>query len=311
MFPVTSIVVLGWCFPMVSAFFLGGGWLKWGIDQFRRNPLDEYTSPKETLFQQLYEAQWYVVGVATDFHKTVPKPVMIWNQTYFVWRDSLNKYHAWSAPNTTHGVTAYSVVDNGGLIWMNRNLPSNTSTRWTYPPFREKEWKREKSFRQTYRSADFELDAQTICEKSLHRKHYGLIYPPLTIEPIVAITPLHYRLKCVYESVANAIGKCVFGRPYLVVETEFYLPYTTLLRVMYGKYTTTLVLSCLPIRDSFSRLFVKTHRNFLRNAFGDWITNVIVGNVLANIRARHDPTSLEKEEYSLAGLYRTTYDNQY
>jgi len=47
------------------------------------------------------------------------------------------------------------------------------------------------------------------------------------------------------------------------------LPHTTIARVIFGKFTSTVVTFALPVGDNKSKLFVKTYRNFWMNPMGD------------------------------------------
>ena len=50
------------------------------------------------------------------------------------------------------------------------------------------------------------------------------------------------------------------------------MPHTTIARVIFGDYVSTVMTFALPINENKSRLFVKTYRNFWYNEFGDKIT---------------------------------------
>ena len=307
--------------PIVSSFFLGGGILKWGVERIlddstlfrKKTHLDEYMPKIDTFShpQRVYDVHWHVVGVDTEFRKENPNIVKIWNKEYVVWKDRQGKYRAWNDVDAdASNASIYDVVVHGGWVWLNTfgkgRCPGVETKRI---PFREKEMD-SSNFSQTFQSIQIPLDSSGLMEKSLDGKHYGLIYPSITEEPPKELSPIHYRLKSVYESVANSFGKRMFGYPYLIIETEFHLPYTTLLRVMYKDYISTVVMSGLPIGESFSRLWVKTHRNFWRNTFGDWVIERIVRNILLGIRKKVNREEMDQEsslEPSMGWMYRKKY----
>ena len=66
----------------------------------------------------------------------------------------------------------------------------------------------------------------------------------------------------------------------MVIENEFILPHTTIARVIFGEFVSTVITFALPIGDNKSKLFVKTYRNFWKNSFGDIITKNTMYNTM-------------------------------
>jgi len=66
----------------------------------------------------------------------------------------------------------------------------------------------------------------------------------------------------------------------LVIENEFILPHTTIARVKFGDYVSTVMTFALPIGENKSRLFVKTYRNFWKNDLGDAFTRNSMYNTM-------------------------------
>lgn len=347
--------------PWTNAFFLGGGLVKWGIEKIRApslNPIDTYAPNAESVFQKMYDLQWYVVGVSRDFAKGVPKKVHVWDRAYVVWKDCAGSFHAldnacghrgasladghvtrdncvvcpyhgiaytsdgdmiyppWMETVPAEGgVTKYDVTEYGGWVFLNTVHGGGNATMESRF-MREKESTDVGNFSKILESIDVECVPYVLTEKLLDRKQFGFVKQPITAEAPREISPFHYRSTYVYEALANSLFQKVFRRPYLIVETEFCLPHTTLMRVIYGKYVSTVVMSVLPIRRSYTRLFVKIYRNFWRNAIGDWITWNILRTILMEDRriaegisiavARNRPFSMPFDP--LQAAYRAMYD---
>ena len=352
---------VGMCmFGWTNAFMFGGGLVKWGLDQIRaqgsyvRDPIDTYAPNTESLFQKMYDLQWYVVGVSRDFTKGVPKKINVRDRDYVVWKDSTGTFHAldnacwhrgasladgvltrdncvvcpyhgitytsegemiypsWmeDTPVAGGGVTKYDVAEYGGWVFLNTvHGGGNMSTETRF--LREKESADPTHFSKTFDSIDVECLPYILTEKSLDRKQLGFVKPPITEEPPREINSFHYRSSYVYESVANSLFQKVFRRPYLIVETEFCLPHTTLMRVIYGKYISTIVMSALPMRRTYTRLFVKIYRNFWRNALGDWITWIILRNILIEDRRIAEGIAVVSRETVSVDPLQTLYYMMY
>jgi hypothetical protein len=73
----------------------------------------------------------------------------------------------------------------------------------------------------------------------------------------------------------------------LKIENEFILPHTTVARVIFGPFVSTIITSALPVNDTNTMLFVKTYRNYwntldksflgkMYNSLGDTITRKLM-----------------------------------
>ena len=81
------------------------------------------------------------------------------------------------------------------------------------------------------------------------------------------------------------MAKKLFGFKDLKIENEFVLPHTTIARVIFGDYVSTVMTFALPINENKSRLFVKTYRNFWYNEFGDKITRDLMYKTMLQDKA--------------------------
>jgi hypothetical protein len=81
--------------------------------------------------------------------------------------------------------------------------------------------------------------------------------------------------------------------------------------VIYGKYISTIVMSALPMRHRYTRLFVKIYRNFWRNALGDWITWIILRNILIEDRRIAEGIAVVSRETVSVDPLQTLYYMMY
>ena len=104
------------------------------------------------------------------------------------------------------------------------------------------------------------------------------------------------------------------GSPCIVIENEFILPHTTIARVYFGKYVSTVVTFALPIGFDKTKLFIKTYRNFWDNHFGDMISEYLMYNtvsqdksVVENIDMRYKEGKFNMKFDKLQNSYKTFY----
>jgi phenylpropionate dioxygenase-like ring-hydroxylating dioxygenase large terminal subunit len=149
--------------------------------------------------------------------------------------------------------------------------------------------------------ANFENYGRLVSENSLDVMHIGYVHTFGNKErpsPINEIPPhrinetlMHYRTQYDYLSGKQSAVKRVFSIDKLTIENEFILPHTTVARVIFGKFTSTVITAALPINMTHTKLYVKTYRNYWNNAdmfligriyntIGDWITeNLMMSTV--------------------------------
>jgi phenylpropionate dioxygenase-like ring-hydroxylating dioxygenase large terminal subunit len=143
---------------------------------------------------------------------------------------------------------------------------------------------------------------------------------------------LHYRTEYLYQSGKDSLAKSIFKVENLTIHNEFILPHTTIARVIFQNYTSTIITNTLPINITHSKLFVKTYRNFWKsnlnkdsywqNLFDKYFINkvgdIIIQNMMYNT-VLQDKNIIEniKLEYidgkfnlkfdKLQNVYRTFY----
>jgi hypothetical protein len=135
---------------------------------------------------------------------------------------------------------------------------------------------------------DFDCYARILSENSLDVMHIGFVHTfgnpkkpaPTEITPPRRISPFHYGTSYYYTAGEKSMARRVFDIVDLKIENEFYLPHTTVARVIFGKYVSTIITFALPISKNKSKLFVKTYRNFWKNVAGDIISENMMYNTM-------------------------------
>jgi hypothetical protein len=100
------------------------------------------------------------------------------------------------------------------------------------------------------------------------------------------------------------------------VENEFILPHTTIARILFGDYVSTVVTFALPVGDNKSKLFVKTYRNFWMNSLGDAVSYHLMHETMKQDKGvvegiSHDciDGKFNMKFDKLQNTYRTFYKN--
>jgi hypothetical protein len=124
--------------------------------------------------------------------------------------------------------------------------------------------------------AKFENYGRIVSENSLDIMHIGYVHTFGNKEnpsPVNEVPPhrindtlMHYRTQYDYLSGKKSAVKRVFSIDKLTIENEFILPHTTVARVIFGKFTSTIITSALPINMTHTTLHVKTYRNYWNGA---------------------------------------------
>jgi phenylpropionate dioxygenase-like ring-hydroxylating dioxygenase large terminal subunit len=225
----------------------------------------------------------------------------------------------------------YNVVEQDGWVYL------NTISKNLYEPkeiriYREPEIY-SSSFTQVLLNFDFNAFGRIISENSLDVMHIGFVHtfgnqknPSPTKEvPPYALKdyPFHYKTEYEYNSGPDSMAKQVFMVDKLKIENEFILPHTTVARVLFGDYVSTVITSTLPLNTTHSKLFVKTYRNFWNtndtsylgnyyNNLGDFITEyTMINTVLQDKRIveniKHIEGKFNMKYDKLQNVYKTLY----
>jgi hypothetical protein len=137
---------------------------------------------------------------------------------------------------------------------------------------------------------------------------------PLEEYPPTQISPYHFKTAYLYESGKQSMVKKVFDIKTLRIENEFVLPHTTVARVIFDKYISTVITFALPISETRSKLFVKTYRTFWNNELGDIMTEKMMRTtmlqdkaVVENIDMRYMEGKFNMKYDKLQNTYKTFY----
>jgi phenylpropionate dioxygenase-like ring-hydroxylating dioxygenase large terminal subunit len=169
---------------------------------------------------------------------------------------------------------------------------------------------------------DFDCYARILSENSLDVMHIGFVHtfgnrqnPAPTQElPPKQISPYHFKTSYLYESGKDSMVKKVFNIRNLKIENEFVLPHTTVARVIFDNYVSTVITFALPVSETKSKLFVKTYRNFWQNSAGDALTEKMMKTtmlqdklVVENIDMRFMDGKFNMKYDKLQNTYKTFY----
>ena len=165
-------------------------------------------------------------------------------------------------------VKSYPIVEKNGWIYLNI-LPSSTAN--SSEIFDEPEAS-DPLYSVIFIKSDFQSYARVVSENSLDIMHIGFVHTfgnresPSPVKEIpphqVGNNPHHYRSKYDYISGKDSMVKRLFYFPNLSIENEFVLPHTTVARVIFGEFVSTVITFATPINDTHTKLYVKTYRNF-------------------------------------------------
>ena len=169
---------------------------------------------------------------------------------------------------------------------------------------------------------NFNCYSRVLSENSLDVMHIGFVHTfgnskkpaPIEIHPPRFISPHHYKTTYAYEAGENSMARKAFGVKELKIENEFYLPHTTVARVIFGPFVSTVITFALPISANKSKLFVKTYRNFWKNAVGDAVSEKMMyttmlqdKTIVENIDSRFMDGKFNMKFDKLQNTYKTFY----
>jgi phenylpropionate dioxygenase-like ring-hydroxylating dioxygenase large terminal subunit len=182
-------------------------------------------------------------------------------------------------PSPCKNQATYTLTEKGG--WLYLNTISNKNVTISTDFFQEEE-ANNASFTRIRFHKDFNAYGRIVSENSLDVMHIGFVHtfgnnvrpsPTQEMPPYeVGDYPYHYKTRYMYEAGEQSIAKKIYKRKDLIIENEFSLPHTTIARVIFGEYISTVVTFTTPRNLTHSTLFVKTYRNFMYN-------DVHLGNV--------------------------------
>lgn len=222
-------------------------------------------------------------------------------------------------PSAIYDVSKYNIVEKNGWVYLNTHCGMN-GTEFQTNIYEEEEVARNDSA--VYLNMDFNCYSRILSENSLDVMHIGFVHTfgnakrpaPTEQDPPKLVGPHHYKTSYAYEAGEDSMARRIFGYKTLLIENEFILPHTTVARVIFGNYISTVITFALPISENKSKLFVKTYRNFWDNPLGDMVTENLMYNtmlqdkvVVENIDARFMDGKFNMRFDKLQNTYKSFY----
>jgi len=187
-------------------------------------------------------------------------------------------------PSPVQNLAKFDVVEKHGWVYLNTFsdlVPEESRATMQENIFVEEEALHKEDtydpFSVVYLDMDFNCYSRILSENSLDVMHIGFVHTfgnrknpaPTEIHPPRLESPHHFKTSYMYEAGERSLARKVFKVKDLIIENEFILPHTTVARVIFGQYVSTVITFALPISENKSKLFVKTYRNFWQNPLGD------------------------------------------
>jgi phenylpropionate dioxygenase-like ring-hydroxylating dioxygenase large terminal subunit len=238
----------------------------------------------------------------------------------------------------SHNVNCFKVVEKGDIVYFNTIPVKNEDMKnnidenaiFVEPEYYDKEQ------RVIYLQEDFEHYAKFVTVNSLDICHIGFVHTfgnkknpnPLHNSKILKMleTDNHYKIIYKYIAGEQSLVSKVYNFDNIFVENEYILPHSTVARVLFGNFSSTIITHALPISKFKTKLFVKAYRNYwsydlnnskhynllypllhLINTFGDKLTKNTMFTTLKQDKSIVD--NIDKKDYeSMHGKFSIVYD---
>jgi len=225
-------------------------------------------------------------------------------------------------PSPVYDLPKYDIVDKNGWVYINtmRRPHDANTTSFEENIFVEPEIAQNCSV--VHLDMEYNCYSRVLSENSLDIMHIAFVHTfgnakrpnPSKEDPPKLVGKHHYKSRYYYEAGEDSMARKVFGVKNLIIENEFILPHTTIARVIFGDFVSTVITFALPIGENKSKLFVKTYRNFWQNNFGDVITKNTMHNtmiqdkvVVENIDSRFMDGKFNMRFDKLQNTYKSFY----
>ena len=237
-----------------------------------------------------------------------------------------------------HNIDCFKVFEKGDMVYLNTIPVKNEEMKnqideskiFVEPEFYDKEQ------RPVCLSEQFEHYAKFVTVNSLDICHIGFVHTfgnkknpnPLHNSKVLTLKEYENHYKIIYRYMAgeNSVVNKIYKFDNIIVENEYVLPHTTVARVLFGNYSSTIITHALPISKFKTILFVKAYRNYwcfnlsdekiynlcnpflnVINIFGDKITHNTMYTTLKQDKAIVD--NIDKSSYEgMHGKFSITYD---
>ena len=176
--------------------------------------------------------------------------------------------------SSSHNIDCFKIIEKADIVYLNTIPIRNNETKdkinendiFTEPEYFDKKQ------RCVLLSEDFEHYAKFVTVNSLDICHIGFVHTfgnrknpnPLHNSKVIKMEDNNYHYKIIYEYIAgeNSIVNKIYNFTNIIVENEYILPHTTVARVKFGSFTSTIITHALPISKFKTKLFVKAYRSY-------------------------------------------------
>jgi hypothetical protein len=251
---------------------------------------------------------WYVIGQSKDFYTYQAKKITVRDINYAVWKDKKNNYYAlrdghnipayygnnFIGNNDSFNdipyydtnfmpiseMNSYKIVEKNGFVYLNTIYCKNETEKeminpneiWIEPEASNNSFKEITIQKELYHYAKYvSLNSLDVC----HFNYMNMFGNNNNIKvEKIDDHEHHYKVKYNYEVEENSIAKKLYKNNKIEVENEFILPHTTVARIKFGKFMTTIITNAHPISKFHTRLYIKAYRNYwYSNPFENIILN--------------------------------------
>lgn len=233
-------------------------------------------------------------------------------------------------PDSHYDVEKFDVTEKDGWVYLNtynykvaRKLHANSTEipcKFEENIFQEEDVRN--GSRVVRLNMGFKCFSRILSENSLDVMHIAFVHTfgnaknpsPTSEDPPKQMGKYHYKTSYEYQSGERSMARRMFGVRGLRIENEFVLPHTTVARVFFGDFVSTVVTFALPVNENESKLFVKTYRNFWENTMGDIVSRNMMYNtmlqdrdIVENIDTRFQEGNYNMKFDKLQNTYKTLY----
>jgi phenylpropionate dioxygenase-like ring-hydroxylating dioxygenase large terminal subunit len=236
--------------------------------------------------------------------------------------------------NDNFNMNYYNVIEKKGLVFLNTVPLKNenvskfidTTKIWVEPEAYNN------TFKEVILTKKFHNYAKLVSVNSLDICHISFVHtfgnknsPNPLNEPVIEKVndnKYHFKITYQYKSGTGSIVSKIFNIENLTVENEFILPHTTIARVKFGDFVSTVVTNAVPTSKFETKLFVKAYRNYwytypdndifnpflyITNYFGNYITSDLMKKTLNEDKEIID--NIDKYDYeSMHGKFSIKFD---
>jgi len=188
-----------------------------------------------------------------------------------------------------HNIDCYKVVEKGDMVYLNTVAILNDEMKEAIDEkyiFVEPEYY-DKNHRAVFLSENFEHCAKFVSVNSLDICHIGFVHTfgnrkhpnPVNKSNVIKMNDTENHYKIIYEYIAgeNSLVSRVYKLNHIVVENEYVLPHSTVARVKFADYTSTIITHALPVSKFKTILFVKAYRDYWNyNLIKDDLFNIFM-----------------------------------